>query len=196
MDSEDELLTLTATDLKQYAYCPRKFFYGRCLPDFKPRMPKMDAGRDAHPEESRLQARRSLRPYGLEDGERRFGVRLRSDHLGLSGQLDEIILTPEAAYPVDYKLSERASPSFIAQIAAYCLLIEDVWKTPSPAGFLVFIESGQIERVEVDDARRAQTLDWLQTMRTMAAEERMPPPVDAREKCEACEYRRLCGDAI
>ncbi|MBL8144941.1 MAG: CRISPR-associated protein Cas4 [Anaerolineae bacterium] len=196
MQPETDRLMLTATDLKQYVYCPRKFFYGRCLPDFRPRMPKMDEGRKAHPEEARLQARRSLQPYGLEDAERRFDVRVRSERLALSGLLDEVIVTPEAAYPVDYKLASWASPSFIAQIAAYCLMIEDDWKLAAPAGFLVFIESGTVERVEVDAALRAGVEEWLDTMRQMAIEERMPPPASERERCEACEYRRLCGDAV
>lgn len=193
---EAERLNLTATDLKQYAFCPRKFFYGRCLPGFRPRMPKMDDGRAAHPKEARLQARRGFSPYGLEGGERRFDVRVSSERLGLSGLLDEVIITPEAAYPMDYKLATWASPSFVAQIAAYCLMIEDAWQVASPAGFLVFIEQGAVERVEVDAGLRQQIEGWLAEMRKLVAEERLPPPTDERERCAACEYRRLCGDAI
>lgn len=193
---EPERLNLTATDLKQYVYCPRKVYYSRCLPDFRPRMPKMDDGRAAHPEEARLQARRSLRPYGLEDGERRFNVRVYSGRLGLAGLLDEVIVTGEAAYPVDYKLATWASPSFVVQIAAYCLMLEDDWNVASPCGFLVFIESGTVERVEVDAGLRASVEEWLNEMREMIATERMPPPTTERARCDACEHRRLCGDVV
>lgn len=186
---------LTATDLKQYTYCPRKCFFGRCLPGFRPRMPKMDDGRDAHAAESSRQARRSLRPYGLVEGQRRFDVNLTAPLLGLSGRADEVIITPEAVYPVDYKLSEQVHDSFVLQLAAYGLMLEEAWGLAAPAGFIVLLDPLQVERIEIGESLRAQVQASLCAMRAMLAAEREPPPLTDPARCAVCEYRRLCADA-
>lgn len=185
---------LTPTDLKQYGYCPRVLFFERCWPDFRPRTYKMDAGLEAHENETRLAARRTLGKLGLEQGERRFDVRLCSERLRLDGIVDEIIVTPEAAYPVDYKLARQASPQYHIQLATYALLIEDLWELPAPAGYIWLIGRRKAERVILDKALRDKAHTMLREIRLIVDQEYMPPPVRRRAKCRDCEFRRVCND--
>src|SRR5262245_12954280 len=94
---------LTATDLKQWAYCRRIPYYRYVVPvRFAPTY-SMERGRNVEGAVAALERRRGLRRYGLERGERHFGQWLRSEQLGLSGKLDLLIVTRTACFPVDFK---------------------------------------------------------------------------------------------
>src|SRR6266436_4263232 len=140
---QDEKILLEVTDLKQWCHCPRVVFYRYCLPHIRPITGKMEEGILRHNEEHEREERRSLRNYGLTEGERHFDIVLRSPALGLSGRLDLLIITPGKETPgaegivVEYKLSDRKpGPHVKLQLAAYGLLIEDLWNIPVRRGFL------------------------------------------------------------
>ena len=110
------------TDLKQWTYCPRVLYYRYCLPEIRPVTDLIAAGIRSHADETGREERRSLRTYGLTDGERAFDVGLRSAALHLRGRLDLAIAVPARvapgaeAYLVEYKDSEKpAGPHFKLQ---------------------------------------------------------------------------------
>jgi CRISPR-associated exonuclease Cas4 len=99
-------LTLNASDLRQYVYCPRIAYFRYCVPVRPPPTYKMVEGRLQHERVQELEHRRSLRAYGLEDGERIFDVRLHSERLGIVGALDLAILRRHEVIPVELKHAE------------------------------------------------------------------------------------------
>ena len=112
---------LTVTDLKQWVYCPRIPYYHHVMPVEIARTYKMQRGRDVEAAVEAMEKRRGFRRYGLERGERRFGVWLHSAALGLSGKLDLLIITEDACYPVDFKDTEGGVRyNHRIQLAAYC----------------------------------------------------------------------------
>jgi CRISPR-associated exonuclease Cas4 len=96
-------IELAVTDLKQWAYCPRIPYYRHVMPVDFARSWKMARGRAIEPALQAMEKRRGFRRYGLDRGERRFGVWLHSPRFGLAGKLDLLILTAGAAFPVDFK---------------------------------------------------------------------------------------------
>jgi CRISPR-associated exonuclease Cas4 len=76
---------LTATDLKQWAYCPRIPFYRHVLPVCPASTYKMHRGKDVQAAVEALERRRGFRAYGVRDGERRFAVWLHSERLACPG---------------------------------------------------------------------------------------------------------------
>ena len=66
------------TDLKQYTVCPRIVYYRYCLPRVRPITGLMEEGTLRHEEEDTREERRSLRNYGLHEGERTAHLALRS----------------------------------------------------------------------------------------------------------------------
>ena len=191
------------TDLKQWAYCPRVVYYRYCLPDIRPVTDLMEAGVASHSGEAGREERRSLRAYGLTEGERAFDRPLHSTHLGLRGRLDLAIAVPDRTAPhaeaivVDYKDSEqRAGPHFKLQLAAYGLLLEEAWGLPVRRGFIYAIPLRKAEPVPITAALRQKVLATVAAMRAAVAGERMPAPPGSRRQCVSCEFRRFCNDVV
>lgn len=194
------------TDLKQYAYCPRIPFYRYCLPRIRPLTYSMREGIASHTEETAREARRSLRAYGLESGERLFDLLLRSQSLRLVGRLDLAIrhtsqdtspsATPEAVI-VDYKLTrDPARGHYQLQLAAYALLLEEHWQLPVRRGFIYHIPLRRAEEVPITTHLRRRVTQAVAAIHDIVREEHMPPPPTNRARCLSCEFRRFCNDAI
>lgn len=195
--------TFEVTDLKQWAYCPRVVYYRYCLPDVRPVTKLMETGIVGHRDEGDREERRSLRAYGLSEGERSFDVALHSERLGLRGRLDLAIAVPGRAVPgaeavvVEYKDSERAAgPHFKLQLAAYALLLEEAWGLPVRRGFLYAIPTRQVEALLITAALRRKVAQVLSDLRAAVVGERMPEVPGSRRPCVSCEFRRFCNDVV
>lgn len=188
----------TATDLKQYLYCPRILYYHHCLPRIRPTTDKMAAGITAHDSEAAREARRSLRPYGLREAERHFDVLVESERLGLRGRVDLVLASPEGArgqaWPVEFKLATRSGEHWKLQLAAYALLLEEQWGVKAERGYLYLIPTGQAEAIPLTVRLKRRAEEALAQMRRIADDETMPEPPKVRAKCHNCEFRRFCND--
>jgi len=194
---------LEVTDLKQWTHCSRIVFYRYCLPHIRPITGKMEEGILRHNEEREREERRLLRSYGLARGERFFDVPLRSPTLGLSGRLDLLIITPARDAPeaegivVEYKLSDRKpGPHVKLQLAAYGLLIEDLWNIPVHRGFLYQLPLRRAEPMQFTTQLKNRVRTTIASIRTTIACERLPPPPDRQAICVSCEFRRFCNDVL
>lgn len=105
-EAEQALPFIAASDLRQYVYCARVVYYRYCVPVKPPPTYKMVEGKLQHERVEELEHRRSLRAYGLSDGERVFHVRMGSERLGVSGLVDMIIVRRHEVIPVEFKLTE------------------------------------------------------------------------------------------
>ena len=186
---------LTVTDLKQYSFCQRVIFYERCLPHLRPRTHKMDAGRDAHVIERKRATRRVLTQYQVVEGERRFDVRLRSERLGLVGEIDEVVYAQDGIIiPVDYKLAKRVGEHHRLQLCAYAMMLEETAATPVERGYIYLIPKHKLIEVQFDAPLRQALENSVTAIRQMVEWERMPPPAQQINRCVACEFRRFCND--
>jgi len=191
-------LPFQVTDLKQWAYCPRILYYAQCLPDVRPVTYKMEAGVEAGRAEEGREERRSLRAYGLAEGEREFNVKVGSETWGLRGEVDMVITLAATGevIPVDYKLSKIPGEHFQLQLAAYALLLEEMRGCAVRRGFLYFIPLRKVEAVTIDHRLRRKLILALEDMREILASENMPPPTPQLRKCVACEFRHFCNDVL
>ncbi len=192
---ESQEITFQVTDLKQYTYCPRVVFFAYCLPLIRPMTYKMEAGIAAHDVAEEQEQRRSLRRYGLTEGERFFDLWLASEALGLRGRVDLAIRTTTEAIPVEYKNSPgRAGRHLKLQLAAYGRMLEEVWGLPVRRGFLYFVPLKRTEEVKLTLALRQEVEETVAAMRHMVEREAMPGPPRSRRPCVACEFRLFCND--
>ncbi|BCX02783.1 MAG: CRISPR-associated protein Cas4 [Candidatus Roseilinea sp.] len=198
------------TDLKQLAYCPRLVYYAYCLPGVRiAPTAKMVMGRAANAATEDLEHRRSLRAYGLREGQREFDLWLESEALNLCGRLDMLITAPAAEgvelIPVDYKdsapqaaHSRRIPPAvqhnWAVQLTAYAMLVETMRGQPVRRGFVYYIPLRRAREVIFSDDLRRAVRSGLRTIEAMVTTEQQPPPTLYRQRCAACEYRRLCND--
>ena len=198
MLDDDLTYPVRVSDLKQWAYCPRVFYFQSCLPDVRPTTYKMHAGTEAGRSEIGREERRSLRAYGIAAGEREFDVPLRSARLGLRGEVDMVITVAETGemIPVDYKLAKIAGAHFQLQVAVYGMLLEEMRGVTVRRGFLYEIPLRRAEEMKIDARARKQAQQAVEAMREIAEHETMPEPVKSRNKCVTCEFRRFCNDVL
>ncbi|MGC8787562.1 MAG: CRISPR-associated protein Cas4 [Anaerolineae bacterium] len=196
-----EAISFRVSDLKQYFFCPRIVYYHYCLPGVRPVTFKMRVGREEGEAEHAREERRSLKVYGLRQGERFFDLSLSSVRLGLHGQLDLAIKTDDnkegilEGIPVDYKWTPgRVVTHFALQVAAYGMLLEETWNIPVRRGFLYLIPARRAREIWITDTLRQRVQNGMQAMRDIVTREAMPPPPRQRGKCHTCEFRRFCND--
>lgn len=183
------------TDIKQWIYCPRICYWTYLMPVERRLPPKVAYGAADHALLSHLEARRTLKAYGLAEGRRRFHVRLASEALGLTGVLDALLETDEERIPVEYKdtlggvrLNHRV------QLAAYAMLLRETPGPPVRRGMLFVIPENRAYPVRIDAALEARVREAVAGIRRTLATELLPPPADRWGKCRDCEFLRFCGD--
>jgi CRISPR-associated exonuclease Cas4 len=195
--SLDPQLPFRVTDLKQWFYCRRIVYYAYCMPDVRPITYKMFFGREAGEEEVLREMRRSTHRYGKLEGRREFEVELASPKLGLRGKADLVIWVespePEVVV-VDYKYSLKIGKHVRLQLLAYGLMLEEASQIQARRGFVYLIPRRRAEEVPFTPELRSELFAILKQMHATLQSEQMPPPVEERAKCVACEFRRFCND--
>jgi CRISPR-associated exonuclease Cas4 len=190
-----EVPLVRVTDLKQQIYCPRIPYWTYLMPVEK-RLPlKVEYGAADHALLAHLERRRTLRAYGLGEGQRRFHVRLTSQVLGLTGVLDALLETEEERIPVEYKdtlggvrLNHRV------QLAAYSLLLGETPGPPVRRGMVFTIPEQRVYIVKLGANLEKVVRQALEEIRHTLRTEALPPPADRWSKCRDCEFLRFCGD--
>ena len=69
------------------------------------------------------------------------------DQFGMTKRLDRLIVWPNQAWVIDYKMSQSALESHQNQVRAYLALLSDIYPQHRLQGFLIYIEKGQAPRV-------------------------------------------------
>lgn len=190
------LLPLTVSDVRQHVYCPRipYFRLGLRLAR-RPVTYKMTEGGLAHQRAEALEERRTLRAYGLQDGERQFNVFLSSERLALSGRIDLLIRRRDEAVPVEFKNSRVGIELHHKyQLTAYALLAEEHTGLPVRRAFVYSIPLRRAREVLISSAMRAYTRRILNDIRRLVDQELMPEGTRRLGRCRECEFLLYCND--
>jgi CRISPR-associated exonuclease Cas4 len=186
---------LRVTDLKQWAYCRRIVYYQHRMPGAGAPTYKMQEGRRAQELIERLEVRRTLREYGLDAAERRFGLWLEDQRLGLAGKLDLLLDAPDQAAIVEFKLtSGEVGDNHRLQLAGYALLVTSVLAKPVARGFIYRIPDGRIFPVEISAGLLSAAARAATQMREMIEAGWLPEPAPVKGRCHECEYANFCAD--
>jgi len=187
--------TLTVTDLRQYAYCPRVVYFTYVQPLERPTTYKMRRGLTEEEQLRALERRRTLTRYGLHEGQRHFDCWLRSEDLNLTGKADLLIETEDAVLPVEFKFTdEEPSSNHRLQVTAYCMMAGEQFGKPSAGGFLCRITDGQVWEHEASSHWRGRVRSQMAAIRQMIDDEAFPGRPSRSGKCVDCEFRLFCGD--
>jgi len=117
---------------------------------------------------------------------------LRSERYGLVGRPDQLVRVGKRLVPVEQKpKSRRLQPSHVLQVAAQCLLVQEVYGVRPPYG-LVVLAGGVRERVEFSAALEERLFDVMAQMRAFLEVDASPQPRWIARKCHACGYRQRC----
>ena len=186
---------IPVTDVKQWAYCPRVVYYHRIMPAAPRPTFKMKEGVAAQELIEGLETRRTLREYGLEAAQRRFGTWLENRELGLSGKIDLLLEAVDQIAVVDFKLtSGDPARNHRLQLAAYTLLAETAFGLPARRAFLYRIPDSRIFAEPVTEELRRAVQTAVVDIRRTSDEQWCPEPTEVRGRCVECEFANYCAD--
>lgn len=186
---------LKVSDVKQFLYCPRIIHYRYVRPVERHVTFKMEEGKAEHVRVERLERRRTLRRYRLDEGQRLFDVPVSSERLGVSGVLDMLVVSPAGRFPVEVKVTTRGPAiGHKYQLVTYAMTVEESFRCTVRAGFLYLVPTEQVLEVPIIDVERRFVRQLLTSIRRIIASGRLPELRHGTERCRECEYLRYCGD--
>ncbi len=115
---------------------------------------------------------------------------------GLTGRPDYLVETRAGLIPIEVKSSAAPSepyPSHVLQLAAYCLLVEDVEGRSPPYGLVKYADV--VFEVDYTAALRRELLVLLDAMRR-PRKGGVPRSHDEPRRCAGCGYRRTCDESL
>jgi CRISPR-associated exonuclease Cas4 len=173
---------VNASDLNQYAYCPRRYWYFHFY-DTQGRNYERVEGKTTHENQS-------------SRGDWLNELYLESETLGLKGKIDVLDLDGVRAVPVERKRAESGDyyRSDELQLAAYCMLLEEHLGEPVREGAIYLYETDQRMHVPITDDHREAVREQVETMQSMTIDS-VPSFTDNPSKCEACSVREYCMPA-
>ncbi|MBO8127651.1 MAG: CRISPR-associated protein Cas4 [Peptococcaceae bacterium] len=188
-------MMLKVSDIKQFLYCPRIIYFTYVIPVDKKITRKMIHGKEEHIEFERLEKRRRLKSYKLQEGERRFRTRLVSERLGLEGVLDMHIVTLQGCFPVECKYTScKPALNHKYQLVAYAMLLEDLYQKPVRCGYLYMIMTKKVYALDITPNARLYVKRLLTQIRRLVTGEHFPMLRRRPGRCQECEFKLYCGD--
>ena len=124
---------------------------------------------------------------------------LISKRYSLSGKPDYLVRVKDGIAPVELKSSPcpssgRPYEGHLFQLAAYCLLVEDVCRVSVPYGLIRYED--RTVRVEYTPSLRASLLALLDEMRTVERDKECHINHNQPSKCRSCSFRPGCGESL
>lgn len=122
---------------------------------------------------------------------------LVDDVHGLVGKPDYILKRREGLIPVEVKPTRKAKQPFdsdIYQLAAYCLLVEQVYQRRPPYGLLRYAQ--HTFRIEYDDELRADIIAIIAEMRTRSVEVDCDRDHHHVQRCRGCGFWDTCEQSL
>lgn len=183
-----EAIEVPISALEHYSYCPRQCALIHVEQTFEENIFTI-RGQIAH-------ERVDLRDEALSRGLRVVrGMPLWSDRHGLRGKADLVELRADGPYPVEYKVGRRKGRHADLQLCAQALCLEEMLGTRVPRGAVFYHAVRRRYEVAIDDALRTRTVQAIEAIRAMLAEQRVPPaPNDAR--CPNCSLLNACLPSV
>jgi len=191
---------ISVTDIKHYLYCPRIVYFERVLHAAPQLGSQQEESKELHEEYVKKELRRKDAIYYSPEfvkAEKLLLTPLSSPTLSLQGCIDCIIKTEGEYIPIDYKnmLSNkgRCWMDHKYQLTAYAMLIEENYQTQVRKGFINYIPEKHVIQLEITPIMKTHVKRVLGHIKSMIAQEKLPPIRVAKQKCAGgCGYRQIC----
>lgn len=187
---------ISAWEVFQYFYCPRKLYFIRKLSIYPPERKKMEASATEHwREPGRVERRKTV--YGFPEEEVECilkNVTAEDEELGLFGRADTVLkLKTGELIPVDTKYSDLrfVTLPWRKQLVAYSLLLERKFGALIKRALVYLRPSRHVFHVNITDEDKAALPRDLEKMRQAIDSDALPPKV-SRDKCGYCEVQKFC----
>ena len=135
----------------------------------------------------------------FQDADRRRALHrpLVSFRYGLTGKPDYLVETNEGIVPVEVKSHDslRSGPyaSDIAQLTAYCVLVEDAIGVPP---YAIIQYANRSWRIQYTRQMRKEVLRMIDEMRSARQSQSVHRNHKQPGRCRACGFRDVCDERI
>ena len=179
---------INVSALNQYAYCPRRFALIYLEGQFEQNI-HTQRGNAEHERVDRISHSTTRGGARVE-----YALPIWSDTLGLIGKCDVVEFAPDGTvYPVEYKHGpRRAWINDDVQLAAQAMCLEEMLGVAIPVAAIFHAGSKRRREVDIDASLRAAVVDTLTAMRLVLAREKLPPPIEERQRCKQCSLNERC----
>jgi CRISPR-associated protein Cas4 len=184
-------IMLSAEDMKQYIYCPRKLYYRHVMQlDFFKSF-KMKRGTEIHEHEIKV------RPIERDGSiERYYNMHIESPRLGLMTVLDAFEFDGIQTYPIEFKMGikklDDIPPDYKSQLVLQAILLEEMFKIIVTKGKFIFLDMKEQIEVPISISDKKAILSKVNEARSMIKNEVMPEPTDVKGRCTDCEMYGRC----
>jgi len=152
-------------------------------------------GMEHHEIQEKLMKHRQLTRFGLDVANLTFQVRMTDLENGFHGVADAILETDSEVYPVEIKHTNfQPSTGHKLQLCAYAMLAETHFLKPSPRGFFMLGDAGQVKVLEFDTKLRIQTTNVLYKIVELLKDGTKPHSSASEAQCGQCEFLNFCND--
>jgi CRISPR-associated protein Cas4 len=124
--------------------------------------------------------------------------KIESQSLGLSGIIDQVQVYDDILVPVELKSGSPPKdgvwPGHQIQVAAYVMMIEDVFRIELKKGYVSYIEEGINREVVMNPFLRDRVLELRDKVKRIISELKLPDKVKNENKCRNCGLFESCHD--
>ena len=180
--STDTFELINVSDLNQYGYCPRRYWY-LSFYDTQGRNHQRIEGITTH-------KGKSTRGDWMNE------LYLESEELGIKGKIDVLDREGDDPVPVERKRSQSGTYYWNdeLQLAGYCMLLEANLDEQVREGVIYLYETDERIRLTITEEHRKAVREVVREIQTMSPDD-VPPLVDNSNKCEKCSTRQYCMPA-
>jgi CRISPR-associated exonuclease Cas4 len=122
--------------------------------------------------------------------------KISAEEIGLSGKVDQVLVYPTGVVPIELKSGqapkEGAWDNHKIQLAAYALLLENIFKISIDAGYVKYIDEGVSRKIEINAFLKDQVKDLVKEVNTLLSARVLPKKCTNTNKCEKCGLKKIC----
>ena len=193
-------ISITASHLLEYLYCPRFIYFENVLdiPERQEKRFKVEVGRKIHEKVRKVNPDYLRKKIGVR--EKKSDVFL-SSQMGIRGIVDEVLfLKNGSGAPLDYKYAEykdKIFKTYRLQLVFYAQLIQDNFYVPVNRGFIVYTRSkNKLIEVPIQEKDYKELEKIIEDILVVIQRCRYPKPTRYKRRCPDCCYRNICEKNI
>ena len=122
--------------------------------------------------------------------------KVSAPELELSGKIDQVLVYPDGVVPIELKSGkapkEGAWDNHKVQLAAYALLLENIFKIDVKSGYVKYVDENVSRRVEINPFLRDQVKSLIRQVKDLLDSKNLPNKCKNENKCTKCGLKKIC----
>ncbi|SJZ37504.1 CRISPR-associated exonuclease Cas4 [Cetobacterium ceti] len=187
---------ISATDLKNYLYCPRIIFYKKIHNLKEPIKNNILIKEGIKKHITKLNKNKYICKFLEGFIERKVEFKIYNEKLKLIGVIDELYFYEDELIIIEYKNSiykGEVNNGELFQLIFYSLLVRNEYKKKINKGYIFYMKGKKkIAEIIFEKEDYLKCIKIIKNIFKIIDDEANPEVLENHEKCRGCEYKRLC----